>query len=139
MMYYRRKLLLALIEVFGGNLKSTDCEKLLFNFCKITGKDYYDFFPHRFGPFSFVSYYDKSRLTELGLLRDAQDFQLNTRHSYLKTIKPSDKKVLLDLKASGLRGKKLIRKTYKENPHFTRHSEIIEELFTPEEVKQLQF
>ena len=32
MMYYRRKLLLALIEVFDGNLKSTDCEKLLFNF-----------------------------------------------------------------------------------------------------------
>ena len=29
-MYYRRKVLLALLEVFGGSLKNTDCEKLLF-------------------------------------------------------------------------------------------------------------
>ncbi len=28
-MYYRRKILLALIEVFGGSLPSTDCEKIL--------------------------------------------------------------------------------------------------------------
>src|SRR5215510_3771413 len=110
MMYYRRKLLLALIEVFDGDLKSTDCEKLLFNFCKITGKNHYDFFPHRFGPFSFVSYYDKGRLTALGLLKNTQNFQLNTRHSYLKELNQSDKKVLLDLKASGLRGKRLIKK-----------------------------
>jgi uncharacterized protein (DUF488 family) len=38
-MYYRRKILLALIEVFGGSLKSTDCEKLLFNYCQQTGKN----------------------------------------------------------------------------------------------------
>ena len=63
MMYYRRKLLLALLEVFDGNLNNTDCEKLLFNFCKVTGSNHYDFFPYRFGPFSFVSYYDKRRLT----------------------------------------------------------------------------
>jgi hypothetical protein len=29
-MYYRRKVLLALVEVFGGSLKNMDCEKLLF-------------------------------------------------------------------------------------------------------------
>jgi uncharacterized protein (DUF488 family) len=46
-MYYRRKILLALIEVFGGSLKSTDCEKLLFNFCQQREKNHYDFFPHK--------------------------------------------------------------------------------------------
>jgi hypothetical protein len=56
-MYYRRKILLALIEVFGGSLQSTDCEKLLFNFCQQTGKNHYDFFPYKYGPFSFLSYY----------------------------------------------------------------------------------
>jgi hypothetical protein len=29
-MYYRRKVLQALVEVFGGGLKNTDYEKLLF-------------------------------------------------------------------------------------------------------------
>jgi uncharacterized protein (DUF488 family) len=139
MMYYRRKLLLALLETFDGNLNNTDCEKLLFNFCKVTGKNHYDFFPHRFGPFSFVSYYDKRRLTELGLLKQTQDFQLNTKHSYLRELDPSDKKALLVLKASELRGNRLVKKTYRENPQFTVRSEILEKYFDPEEIKQLQF
>jgi len=139
MMYYRRKILLALIEVFDGNLKNTDCEKLLFNFCKMTGKNHYDFFPHRFGPFSFVSYYDKRRLTDLGLLNPTLDFQLAKKHSYLQEIEPSDKKALIELKASGIRGKRLILKTYRENPQFTVKSEILDKLFDKDEIKQLQF
>lgn len=139
MMYYRRKLLLALLEVFDGNLNNTDCEKLLFNFCKNTGKNPYDFFPHRFGPFSFVSYYDKRRLTDLGLLKQTQDFQLNTKHSYLEELEPSDKGALIELKMSGLRGNRLVRKTYRENPQFTVRSEILEKLFDAQEIKQLQF
>ncbi len=138
-MYYRRKILLALIEAFDGNLKKTDCEKLLFNFCKMAGKNYYDFFPHRFGPFSFVSYYDKRRLTDLGLLKPTQDFQLNKKHSYLGEIELSDRKALIELKASGLRGKRLVQKTYRENPQFTVRSEILDILFDKEEIKQLQF
>lgn len=139
MMYYRRKLLLALLEVFDGNLNNTDCEKLLFNFCKNTKKNHYDFFPHRFGPFSFVSYYDKRRLTDLGLLKQTQDFQLNTKYSYLSQLQPSDKKALLALKSSKLRGNRLVKKTYRENPQFTVRSEILEKMFDPEEIKQLQF
>ncbi len=138
MKYYRRKLLLALIEVFDGNLSNTDCEKLLFNFCKVTGKNYYDFFPYYFGPFSFVSYYDKRRLTEQGLLKQAQDFQLNTKHSYLEELEPSDKQVLIELKMSGLRGNRLIRKTYKENPLYTVRSEILIDLFDAQEIRQIQ-
>lgn len=137
-MYYRRKLLLALIEVFDGNLNNTDCEKLLFNFCKVTGKNNYDFFPYRFGPFSFVTYYDKRRLTDLGLLKRVQDFQLNTIHSYFEELEPSDKNVLIELKMSGLRGNSLIKKTYLENPQFTGRSEILDKLFDNKEIKQLQ-
>ncbi|MFZ5919818.1 MAG: hypothetical protein ACOYY3_02060 [Chloroflexota bacterium] len=85
-MYYRRKILLALIEVFGGSLQNTDCEKLLFNFCQQTGKNHYDFFPHKYGPFSAVSYYDKQRLIDLGLLKPVKDFQLNTRVLCKKSI-----------------------------------------------------
>lgn len=138
-MYYRRKILLALIESFDGNLKNTDCEKLLFNFCKTTGKNHYDFFPHRFGPFSFVSYYDKRRLIELGLLESAQDFKLKKNHSYLREIEPSDRKALIELKASGLLGKRLIQKTYRENPQFTVKSEILDKLFEEDEIKRLRF
>jgi uncharacterized protein (DUF488 family) len=140
-MYYRRKVLLALIEVFGGSLQSTDCEKLLFNFCQQTKKNHYDFFPHKFGPFSIMSYYDKRRLIDLGLLKSADDFQLNTKHSYLNELTVADKAALLSFKSniSNLRGEKLVKKTYREFPQFSARSKITERHFDIEEIKQLKF
>jgi len=140
-MYYRRKILLALIEVFDRSLKSTDCEKLLFNFCQQTGKNHYDFFPYKFGPFSFLSYYDKRRMIELGLLKSADDFQLNTKHSYLNELTVTDKVALLRFKANigNLRGDRLVKKTYQEFPQYTLRSKIADRHFTAEELKQLQF
>jgi hypothetical protein len=130
-MYYRRKVLLALIEVYGGSLKRTDCEKLLFNFCQTTGKNHYDFFPYKYGPFSFLSYFDKRRLTELDLLEPTDDFKIKTGHSYLDELEPVDKKALLNFKASigALRGDKLVKKTYREFPQFVSRSKIAERLF----------
>ena len=140
-MYYRRKILLALIEVFGGSLQSTDCEKLLFNFCQQTKKNHYDFFPHKFGPFSIMSYYDKRRLIDLGLLKTADDFQLNTKHSYLNELTATDKVALLRFKSNigNLRGDRLVKKTYQEFPQYTSRSKIADRHFTAEELKQLQF
>ena len=140
-MYNRRKILLALLEVYGGSLKRTDCEKLLFNFCKIAGKNYYDFFPYKYGPFSFMSYFDKRRLTELDLLKQTDDFQLNTDHSFLNDLEPADKKALRDLRVSigDLRGDQLVKKTYREFPQFAARSKIIERLFDADELKQIQF
>lgn len=137
-MYYRRKLLLALLEIFDSNLKNTDCEKLLFNECKMARKHHYDFFPYRFGPFSFLSYYDKRRLTDLGLLRATSDFALNTKHSFFAELESVDQKSLLMLKESGLLGKRLIKKTYKENPQYTCRSEILDELFGKDEIRQFR-
>lgn len=139
-MYYRRKVLLALIEVFGGSLKNTDCEKLLFNFCEHTSKNHYDFFPYKYGPFSFMSYYDKRRMIELGLLKPADDFQINTEHSYLKELAPADQAALLKFKLSigDLRGEALVKKTYSEFPQFSARSKIVERLFDAEALKKLQ-
>jgi uncharacterized protein (DUF488 family) len=140
-MYYRRKVLLALLEVFGGSLQSTDCEKLLFNFCQQSGKNYYDFFPYQYGPFSFISYYDKRRLVELGLLKSTDDFQLNTKHSYLNELTTADKAALLKFKLTigDLRGDKLVKKIYREFPQFSARSKIVGRHFTAEELEQIQF
>jgi len=140
-MYYRRKVLLALLEVFGGSLKSTDCQKLLFNFCQQTGKNHYDFFPYHFGPFSFISYYDKRRMIELRLLKSVDDFQLNTKHSYLNELTHADKTALLKFKLNigDLRGRKLVKKTYREFPQFSVRSKIVSRLFSADELKQLKF
>jgi uncharacterized protein (DUF488 family) len=140
-MYYRRKILLALIEVFGGSLKNTDCEKLLFNFCQQTGKNHYDFFPHKFGPFSNMSYYDKRILVSSKLLKPVDDFQINTKHSYLKELTQADKAALLRFKSNigNLRGDSLVKKIYREFPQYTLRSKIAGKHFSDEELKQRQF
>ncbi|GAB4541925.1 MAG: DUF488 domain-containing protein [Anaerolineales bacterium] len=140
-MYYRRKILLALLEVFGGSLKNTDCEKLLFNFCQQTGKNHYDFFPYKYGPFSFLSYYDKRRMIDLGMLKQADDFQLSAKRSYLNELTPADKIALLKFKSQigDLRGDKLVKKTYREFPQFSTRSKIAGRYFTDKELKQIQF
>jgi uncharacterized protein (DUF488 family) len=140
-MYYRRKILLGLLEVFGGSLQNTDCEKLLFNFCQQTGKNHYDFFPYKYGPFSIMSYYDKRRLIDLGLLKSVDDFQLNTRHSYLNELTAADKAALLRFKSNigNLRGDNLVKKTYREFPQFSARSKIVERHFDSDEIKQLKF
>jgi uncharacterized protein (DUF488 family) len=140
-MYYRRKVLLALIEIFDGSLPNTDCEKLLFNFCQQIGRNYYDFFPYKYGPFSFLSYYDKRRLSELGLLKSVDSFQLNTKHSYLSELTQVDRIALLKFKSTigTLRGDNLVKKTYREFPQFAARSKIVGRHFSAEEIKQIQF
>ena len=44
-MYYRRKILLALLEEFGGELANTDFQKLLFLFTERQNERSYDFVP----------------------------------------------------------------------------------------------
>lgn len=140
-MYYRRKVLLALIEAAGGKLKRTDCQKLLFLFCQLTGRNHYDFFPYQFGAFSFVASYDKKRLTELGHLTRTDDFELVPNSSFMNALEPRDKMVLNNLaeQLKSVRGKSLIRKTYLEYPYFACRSKITRDVLRAQELKQAQY
>jgi hypothetical protein len=135
-MYYRRKVLLALLEAFGGRLRKTDCEKLLFLFCQTTQRNYYDFYPYQFGGFSLISYYDKNVLTSNGLLAAEDDFVLATEESFVTHLKPVDKKILLTLaKQTKARGDALIRKIYLEYPYYASRSKISGRLLNLDELK----
>ncbi len=134
-MYYRRKVLLALLEVFGGRLGKTDCEKLLFLFCQTTKRNYYDFFPYQYGGFSFVSYFDKNILTKNSFLENSEDFVLATKESFLSQLKHEDKIALLSLALDTKeRGDSLIRKVYREYPFFALRSKIAARLLSQEEI-----
>jgi hypothetical protein len=140
-MFYRRKILMALIEVFGGFLKRTDCQKLLFLFCQQTKRNYYDFFPYKFGGFSLVAYQDKKCLMDLGFLHDDEDFVLCTNRSFFNELKPKDRVALnyMLLTVNALRGDALIRKVYLEYPEYTSRSTILSEVLSPQEIDQMRF
>jgi len=125
-MFYRRKILLALLEKFGGELGKMEMEKLLFLYCHERGVNYYDFFPHRYGCFSFLSYQDKRVLTSQGYLKSDESFVLKPHKSWIGMLNPDDKLFLNDFanKRSKLRGRRLVREVYLNHPYFACRSEI---------------
>lgn len=139
-MFYRQKVLLALIETFGGRLKKTDCEKLLFLFCQHTGRNYYDFFPHRYGSFSLTSYHDKDTLTKNGWLSDEDDFVLVRNESILPQLRPDDRQALAKLQTEVTdRGRALLQKVYLQYPYFACRSEVLSHVLSPQQIEQARF
>jgi len=133
--FYRRRILLALLEAFDGSLTKIDCQKLLFLFCSRRGKNYYDFFPHKYGNFSLVLSQDRSRLADLGFLMSHSDFQLKGDHAYLDQLEKKDRDTLHILveEVGNLRGEGLIRKIYLEFPHYASRSQIADKILKHEE------
>src|SRR5579862_4691312 len=117
-MYYRRKVLLALLEIFGGTLAPIDCYKLMFLFCQRVGQNYYDFFPYKYGACSFVLYQDKLRLANLGKISKDEKFQLCDHESYINSLHISDQIELRALanEMKSIRGNQLLHKVYLEYP-----------------------
>ncbi len=139
-MYYRQKILLSLVEICGRKMTNTDLEKLLFLYCKTAGKNHYDFFPYKFGAFSYVSYYDKRKLIEKGYLKNVDYFELTPAKSYVRQLKVEDQKSLREFveNTQNMRGKRLVKKTYVEFPEYASRSEIAQTVFTNEELRQTE-
>lgn len=134
-MFYRRKILLALLEVFGGSLAKTDCQKLMLLFCSRRGKNYYDFFPYKHGNFSLLLVQDWNRLIDLGHLAKQDELRLSEGQSYCKQLQAEDRLALQTLVAEvgNVRGEELIRKVSLEAPYYASHSEIAEKVVKREE------
>ena len=66
MLYYRRKILLALLEVFGGQLTAKSLQKFLFLFTRKQEIKAFDFVPYKYGCFSFQANQDIVTLSKYG-------------------------------------------------------------------------
>lgn len=69
-MYYRRKVLLALIETFGGRMQPVSLQKAMFLFTREQEQEdrVYGFVPYKYGCFSFNVSHDIAVLEKLGYL-----------------------------------------------------------------------
>jgi uncharacterized protein (DUF488 family) len=135
-MFTRRKILLALLEACVGELKNTDMEKLLFAYCNETGNNYYDFFPYKFGCFSFLSYQDKRVLTKQGFLAEGERFKLQKSLRHLNLLNSDDQKRIVSFagRMKNLRGKNLVRHIYVHHPYYATRSEIKEKILSSKEL-----
>ena len=138
-MYHRRKILLSLIDAFGGSLNNTDCQKIIFLFCQRTGTNYYDFFPYQYGGFSHVLYEDKRYLIKQGYLQEQDKFKLSNKPS-LHGVSQKERNALHEIKSEvgAIRGDKLVEKIYYEFPYYASRSKIALDIFSEKEWEKIK-
>jgi len=129
-MYYRRKILLALLQVFGGKLDKIDFQKYLFLITRAQNKPSYDFVPFKFGCYSFIANADKKTMTLYNLLSKEEDWVKIDKVDYLTQIKQVDKNAILGVKEKfgKLKGNGLLKLVYTIYPYYAINSTILDKI-----------
>lgn len=140
-MYYRRKVLLALLENSGGRLSKTDLQKLLFLFTILQEEPVYDFLPFKYGCYSPQATQDLKTMVKYDMVEEQETgWVLKTKTNYSRELKNNDQKELLNFthQFRNLRGTNLVRYVYKEYPFFAIKSEIKDDILTKNELKKVE-
>lgn len=140
-LFYRQKVLLGVLQAFGGSLTSLNLQKYLFLFSAFCQKEKsYEFVPYKYGCFSFQSYADRKKLVEQGILCSADDWTITSDDDFLGLLEPGDRRKieLFADKYRGTKGNALVREVYRKYPYFAIKSEIAGKLMTDAEQKEIE-
>lgn len=135
-MYYRRRLLLALLQSLGGKVEKMRLHKLLLLLMVRRGEAAYHFVPYRFGAFSFQANADLVALTTRGIVANHEkEWELLDKEDHAASLKPQDRAVMrLVLEAFGeLDRDELVRQTYVRYPYTAIRSEMAGRLLNADE------
>ncbi len=140
-MYYRRKVILALLQKLKGNVSATDFQKYLFLFTKLQSEPSFEFVPYRFGCFSFQSYADRRWLETAGLVESGKGTEnpwvLLSDKDFIEELTAEDQTniKLFSSQYASLKGSALIKYVYKHHPFFAINSVIADKHLTALELK----
>lgn len=139
-MYYRRKIILGLLQLFDGQLDKIRLQKLLFLFTNKQPKSEYDFIPYRFGCYSYSANADMTAMVARGILNEEEkSFKKKDKIDYLKQLKSDDLRLLLETQA--LYGKMsataLMKHTYTNFPLYATRSEAASKILTKAELEKV--
>lgn len=140
-MFYRRKVILALLELFGGELEKIRLQKLLFLFSQKQGKPEYEFIPYKFGCYSYSANADLTTMVSKSYLTETNSsFIKKDEAKYLHLLKTDDQ---LKLRTTiSLYGKMdsdaLMKHTYKNFPYWAINSVKASSILTSSELSNVQ-
>jgi uncharacterized protein (DUF488 family) len=144
-MFYRRKVILAFLELFEGSLEKIRLQKILFLFSQAQGKDcVYDFVPYKFGCYSFSASADLVTMVSKGFLTETEShYSAAEKTSYFKQLKVNDQQRVLEIKKlyGGMSSFGLMKHTYLNFPYWATKSIKAQEILSKSEfdkVKALQ-
>ena len=141
MLYYRRKILLALLQAFGGHLGKTDLQKLLLIVTKLQEKPSFDFIPHRFGCYSYQSSWDLRALKAYGIVIESDTgWSLAKPEDYRGMLTNDDKSRVNHVARTykNYTTDQLVRVTYLKFPYYAIKSEKAPKILNADELKTVE-
>lgn len=141
LMFYRRKIILALLELFDDELEKIRLQKLLFLFCQKQEKAEYDFIPYKFGCYSYSANADLTTMVSKGLLNETStSFLKIDKTDYSKLVKSDDLLKLKNIKTlyGSMDSSALMRHTYRNFPYWAINSVKAASILTNIELDKVQ-
>jgi uncharacterized protein (DUF488 family) len=140
-MYYRRKLLLGLLQAFDDDLEKIRLQKLLFLLTRFQKTESsYEFVPYKYGCYSFQSAADLNTLGKYNIIEQEGNHVRKTSDvDYLLQLKPTDRQAIKSLKAVyGVKtNEELTRSTYISHPYYAINSLIAKDILGPEQYQRV--
>ncbi len=140
-MLYRRKVLLAVIDVFGGTIGQLRLQKMLFLLSRRQERPVYEFVPYHYGSFSFTARWDIRPLCKNEYLKeDDRTITLTAGREYLKGLRYQDSRHIQEL-CRGYRYKttdELLRELYEQYPYYAIRSKLLDEVLDERAKQQVE-
>ena len=138
-MFYRRKILLGLLEGLDRPVSKVDLQKYLFLVCQSQAQPSYHFVPYKFGCYSFQAQADKSALTKYGILRNIEKWEIEGNTGFRQLLTSEDRGAVCKVveRFGKMHGRKLVRHVYQSFPYYAINSEIQHEILDARERKRV--
>lgn len=98
-MYYRREVILSLMQLFDYHWNKLRLPKFIFLFYPSQSRPEYDFIPYRFGCYSYSTNADLTLMVSGAILTESENaFQCKSRTDFLSLLRGTDRLGLIDIK-----------------------------------------
>ena len=139
-MFYRRKIILALIQLLGGEIEKIRIQKLLFLYSQKKKNPEYEFIPYKFGCYSFSAKADLNTMVKNGSLFENENYFIkNNPDDFVKTLKVEDKKILSEVVQlyGNMNSNSLIKHTYINFPYYAINSTIADKVLDEKQLEKV--
>mgnify|MGYP001578118796 CR=1 FL=1 len=139
-MYYRRKILLALLEAFDNKLDKISLQKLLMLVSKQQLKPDFHFVPYRYGCYSFQATADLQTMAKYSqVVMQCNDWVKTDAEFYLSGLKERDRQAIRYIKQmyGNKTSAELIRITYEKYPELAINSVVAKEMLSADKYRKV--
>lgn len=130
-MFYRRKIIFALLEKFEDGLESTRLQKLVFLLTQMQKKSNYDFVPYRYGCYSYSLKADLDAMVKHGWLSTkGKSYGLKTVKKYYNELTKNDQDFVDETfnRYGTMKSDIITKHTYINFPYYATNSNIAEKI-----------